>query len=673
MSTSRSPSYAQVLSGRASDEKQLVVTGDVPNVGSMTAFMDVVRDATSNIAKTHTKSPPSNIAIFDEIIIDGIRYSVLLRPVDPGHASKPLASKLNEVVKPEGAPAGTKESSAAKPVATNKPGPPIEVESRRQRKARRKENESMSKKPRAGDSEAEAVKKTEGAPTGTKEPSAAKPMATNEPQSQEPQAATSTSNESTSNKPRKSRTGNSDAEAVKKTEGASAGTKEPSAAKPMATNEPQSQEPQAATSTSNESMSKKPRHSRAGDSDAEAEKKPESASAGTKEPSAAKPTATNEPGSLIELESKRQRRARRKEKESMSKKPRHSRAGDSDAEAEKKPESASAGTKEPSAAKPMATNEPGSQEPQPATSTLARTNVRPEDAVNAARPKDTIDLTEAQLEARRSDLASTVRSTASISPDRRDDAVEIDNGPQHENSRSVTPKPQEEAQSCFLSSGDACLPLDPEHTQEVDVEDPDVWEEEEVDVVETHDGNAQTPEAKLQTNGKSATQLKTPEARPDFFRADLELNVECQRSLPDMLGRYVVDNNKNIGFIAAVDFHNPDKRVMMVTLQEILTSNNSTEYCEDSRIVEDWEINKYRKVSFKSPEGAAAAFYSKLGTDEQRAARKFVFTDEYVRTCSEKLNNDAIRKSVASQPLAGGARAYDLHKFVMWDCRPVSW
>jgi len=420
-------------------------------------------------------------------------------------------------------------------------------------------------------------------------------------------------------------------------------------------------------------MSKKPRHSRAGDSDAEAEKKPESASAGTKEPSAAKPTATNEPGSLIELESKRQRRARRKEKESMSKKPRHSRAGDSDAEAEKKPESASAGTKEPSAAKPMATNEPGSQEPQPATSTLARTNVRPEDAVNAARPKDTIDLTEAQLEARRSDLASTVRSTASISPDRRDDAVEIDNGPQHENSRSVTPKPQEEAQSCFLSSGDACLPLDPEHTQEVDVEDPDVWEEEEVDVVETHDGNAQTPEAKLQTNGKSATQLKTPEARPDFFRADLELNVECQRSLPDMLGRYVVDNNKNIGFIAAVDFHNPDKRVMMVTLQEILTSNNSTEYCEDSRIVEDWEINKYRKVSFKSPEGAAAAFYSKLGTDEQRAARKFVFTDEYVRTCSEKLNNDAIRKSVASQPLAGGARAYDLHKFVMWDCRPVSW
>ena len=616
MSTSRSPSYAQVLSGRASDEKQLVVTGDVPNVGSMTAFMDVVRDATSNIAKTHTKSPPSNIAIFDEIIIDGIRYSVLLRPVDPGHASKPLASKLNEVVKPEGAPAGTKESSAAKPVATNKPGPPIEVESRRQRKARRKENESMSKKPRAGDSEAEAVKKTEGAPTGTKEPSAAKPMATNEPQSQEPQAA---------------------------------------------------------TSTSNESMSKKPRHSRAGDSDAEAEKKPESASAGTKEPSAAKPVATNEPGSLIELESKRQRRARRKEKESMSKKPRHSRAGDSDAEAEKKPESASAGTKEPSAAKPMATNEPGSQEPQPATSTLARTNVRPEDAVNAARPKDTIDLTEAQLEARRSDLASTVRSTASISPDRRDDAVEIDNGPQHENSRSVTPKPQEEAQSCFLSSGDACLPLDPEHTQEVDVEDPDVWEEEEVDVVETHDGNAQTPEAKLQTNGKSATQLKTPEARPDFFRADLELNVECQRSLPDMLGRYVVDNNKNIGFIAAVDFHNPDKRVMMVTLQEILTSNNSTEYCEDSRIVEDWEINKYRKVSFKSPEGAAAAFYSKLGTDEQRAARKFVFTDEYVRTCSEKLNNDAIRKSVASQPLAGGARAYDLHKFVMWDCRPVSW
>ena len=559
MSTSRSPSYAQVLSGRASDEKQLVVTGDVPNVGSMTAFMDVVRDATSNIAKTHTKSPPSNIAIFDEIIIDGIRYSVLLRPVDPGHASKPLASKLNEVVKPEGAPAGTKESSAAKPVATNKPGPPIEVESRRQRKARRKENESMSKKPRAGDSEAEAVKKTEGAPTGTKEPSAAKPV------------------------------------------------------------------------------------------------------------------ATNEPGSLIELESKRQRRARRKEKESMSKKPRHSRAGDSDAEAEKKPESASAGTKEPSAAKPMATNEPGSQEPQPATSTLARTNVRPEDAVNAARPKDTIDLTEAQLEARRSDLASTVRSTASISPDRRDDAVEIDNGPQHENSRSVTPKPQEEAQSCFLSSGDACLPLDPEHTQEVDVEDPDVWEEEEVDVVETHDGNAQTPEAKLQTNGKSATQLKTPEARPDFFRADLELNVECQRSLPDMLGRYVVDNNKNIGFIAAVDFHNPDKRVMMVTLQEILTSNNSTEYCEDSRIVEDWEINKYRKVSFKSPEGAAAAFYSKLGTDEQRAARKFVFTDEYVRTCSEKLNNDAIRKSVASQPLAGGARAYDLHKFVMWDCRPVSW
>jgi hypothetical protein len=151
-------------------------------------------------------------------------------------------------------------------------------------------------------------------------------------------------------------------------------------------------------------------------------------------------------------------------------------------------------------------------------------------------------------------------------------------------------------------------------------------------------------------------------APPGFFAVWLQDKEKKQNG--DLLGRFFLDNKKNINRFAAALFNVDGMKVekwMVVRLVE-----SKPEFTVAHQSLEPWEVSKYAYFTFSSPFAAAAAFYDDLGTESKREDHRAVLTEHYVTEAASRLSNTAIRALVDPKN-EGVSRAREFSMYVMSD------